>query len=136
MFTLQAPLSFTQQLQQCSRGKARSSSKILSPQSPIYATPPHSPDEPPPTAFVSTDEHFSRDTHMKIILGNKKPSRKSPAEKKSHAEKKRNGIVTNPALRLVPAIRSGLEIAAGRRSFSQSAHTATNSFQWRKETPL
>nr|XP_018914803.1 PREDICTED: ankyrin repeat domain-containing protein 50 isoform X1 [Bemisia tabaci] len=132
----QAPLSFTQQLQQCSRGKARSSSKILSPQSPIYATPPHSPDEPPPTAFVSTDEHFSRDTHMKIILGNKKPSRKSPAEKKSHAEKKRNGIVTNPALRLVPAIRSGLEIAAGRRSFSQSAHTATNSFQWRKETPL
>lgn len=46
---LQTPLSFTQQLQQCSRGaKNRPLSKLLSPlksepQSPIYASPPHSP---------------------------------------------------------------------------------------------
>ncbi|XP_025158003.1 ankyrin repeat domain-containing protein 50-like isoform X2 [Harpegnathos saltator] len=45
----QIPLSFTQQLQQCSRGtKNRPLSKLLSPlksepQSPIYASPPHSP---------------------------------------------------------------------------------------------
>lgn len=42
-------LSFTQQLQQCTRGtKTRPLSKLLSPlqsepQSPIYASPPHSP---------------------------------------------------------------------------------------------
>lgn len=46
---IKAPLSFTQQLQQCSRGvKSRPLSKLLSPlksepQSPIYASPPHSP---------------------------------------------------------------------------------------------
>lgn len=46
---------------------------------------------------------------------------------------KRNGIVTNPALRIVPAIKNGLEMAAGRKI---NTATTTNSFQWRKETPL
>lgn len=46
------PLTFTQKLQQCSRGiKSRPTSKVLSPlQSPIYATPPHSPNSEEPSA--------------------------------------------------------------------------------------
>lgn len=47
---------------------------------------------------------------------------------------KRNGIVTNPALRIMPAIRSGLEMAAGRKN--KTPHMPTDSFKWRKETPL
>jgi hypothetical protein len=49
-------------------------------------------------------------------------------------KQKRNGIVTNPALRIMPAIRSGLEMAAGRKN--KTAHLPTDSFKWRKETPL
>lgn len=51
------PLSFTQQLQQCSRGgKTRPLSKLLSPlqsepQSPIYASPPLSPVHDAPNMF-------------------------------------------------------------------------------------
>jgi len=46
------PLTFTQKLQQCSRRiKSRPTSKVLSPlQSPIYATPPHSPNSEEPSA--------------------------------------------------------------------------------------
>lgn len=61
--------------------------------SPLYATPPHSPSSDisspgqhqPSTHFsdltgnninnfsvVTTDQHFARDTHMRIILGNNK----------------------------------------------------------------
>lgn len=45
-------MTFTQKLQQCSRRiKSRPTSKVLSPvQSPIYATPPHSPDSEQPSA--------------------------------------------------------------------------------------
>ncbi|KAL1139608.1 hypothetical protein AAG570_006590 [Ranatra chinensis] len=119
----QGQLSFTQQLEHCSRR-----SKILSPlqsqpPSPIYASPPMSPQNP-------CNDHFSRDTHMRIILGNKT----SPT-RASGSKPKRNGIVTNPALRIVPAIRNGLEFAAGRRNHNNSA-TPSNSFHWRKETPL
>ncbi|GBP48306.1 hypothetical protein EVAR_34799_1 [Eumeta japonica] len=59
---------------------------------------------------------------------------------------KRNGIVTNPALRLVANVRNGLDSAAAniRRTgvaLAASASSAnpavkTNAFQWRKETPL
>lgn len=52
---------------------------------------------------------------------------------RSQSKPKRNGIVTNPALRIVPAIKNGLEMAAGRKVNNA---TTTNSFQWRKETPL
>lgn len=51
----------------------------------------------------------------------------------SVSKPKRNGIVTNPALRIVPAIKNGLEMAANRKINNA---TTTNSFQWRKETPL
>lgn len=53
----QQPMSFTQQLEQCSRGaKTRPLSKLLSPlqsepQSPIYASPPMSPTHDPPNLF-------------------------------------------------------------------------------------
>lgn len=45
-------MTFTQKLQQCSRRiKSRPTSKVLSPlQSPIYATPPHSPNSEEPSA--------------------------------------------------------------------------------------
>ncbi|XP_063836624.1 uncharacterized protein LOC135085754 [Ostrinia nubilalis] len=59
---------------------------------------------------------------------------------------KRNGIVTNPAMRLVANVRNGLDSAAAniRRTgvaLAASASSAnpavkTNAFQWRKETPL
>lgn len=49
-------------------------------------------------------------------------------------KQKRNGIVTNPALRIMPAIRNGLEMAAGRKN--KTPHLPTDSFKWRKETPL
>ncbi|XP_038219833.1 ankyrin repeat domain-containing protein 50, partial [Zerene cesonia] len=59
---------------------------------------------------------------------------------------KRNGIVTNPAMRLVANVRNGLDNAAAniRRTgvaLAASASSAnpavkTNAFQWRKETPL
>jgi len=52
IFLQLTPLTFTQKLQQCSRRiKSRPTSKVLSPlQSPIYATPPHSPNLEEPSA--------------------------------------------------------------------------------------
>jgi len=56
---------------------------------------------------------------------------------------RRNGIVTNPALRIVAGVKNGLDAAAGRKHGSQAqAQTSrlqqcrANGFQWRKETPL
>ncbi|XP_054279767.1 ankyrin repeat domain-containing protein 50-like isoform X2 [Macrosteles quadrilineatus] len=115
--------SFTHQLERCSR-KSRILSPLQSqPPSPIYASPPASPPNP-------CHDHFSRDTHMRIILGSCKAS---PTRPVAASKPKRNGIVTNPALRIVPAIKNGLELAAGRKINNA---TTTNSFQWRKETPL
>ncbi|XP_061939353.1 ankyrin repeat domain-containing protein 50 isoform X4 [Apis cerana] len=237
----QTPLSFTQQLQQCSRGaKSRPLSKLLSPlksepQSPIYASPPHSPlsdslipysptNTSPPSAQTaanviqnqlgvslltgnqnipykvqiggynhtsaiyepinikteiidkneiskpfeltnemlglsvtkdkkngldekrnSADTHFTRDTHMRIILGNsgagvgrsvKHASDHTPASA-SNAKPKRNGLVSNPAMRLVAGVRNGIENATNR---NKPITTRVNGFQWkaeaRKETPL
>ncbi|XP_076231273.1 uncharacterized protein LOC143177275 isoform X3 [Calliopsis andreniformis] len=237
----QTPLSFTQQLQQCSRGaKSRPLSKLLSPlksepQSPIYASPPHSPlsdslipysptNTSPPSAQTaasviqsqlgvsllagsqnvpykaqfggynhtpaiyepinikteiidkndvnkpfeltnemlglnvgkekkngldekrnSADTHFTRDTHMRIILGNsgagvgrsvKHASDHTPPSA-SNAKPKRNGLVSNPAMRLVAGVRNGIENATNR---NKPITTRVNGFQWkaeaRKETPL
>ncbi|XP_075988656.1 uncharacterized protein LOC142984759 isoform X2 [Anticarsia gemmatalis] len=120
---------------------------------------------------VLTDTHFNRDTHMRIILGrdSKPPQERNDSEvwgamgrivynrlvgsigrasgrilKKTKS--KRNGIVTNPAMRLVANVRNGLDNAAAniRRTgvaLAASASSAnpavkTNAFQWRKETPL
>lgn len=58
----------------------------------------------------------------------------SNSKNSANVKQKRNGIVTNPALRIMPAIRSGLEMAAGRKN--KNAHLPTDSFKWRKETPL
>lgn len=118
----QPSLSFTHQLERCSRKSHILSPLQSQPPSPIYASPPASPPNP-------CQDHFSRDTHMRIILGNCKTSPTRPMPSKP----KRNGIVTNPALRIVPAIKNGLEMAAGRKI---NTATTTNSFQWRKETPL
>ncbi|XP_063929652.1 ankyrin repeat domain-containing protein 50 isoform X2 [Zophobas morio] len=183
------PMSFTQQLQQCSRGgKTRPLSKLLSPlqsepQSPIYASPPLSPVHDTPNMFgkcgrsregrnvevmseftgamniyqpvlrhnnfaKAPDTHFARDTHMRIILGNAsgaavgnkdKKEQSHESNSKSSQKPKRNGIVTNPALRLVANVKNGLDTAAANLRKSTSGanpSTKTNSFHWRKETPL
>ncbi|XP_011306875.1 ankyrin repeat domain-containing protein 50 isoform X2 [Fopius arisanus] len=236
---IKAPLSFTQQLQQCSRGvKSRPLSKLLSPlksepQSPIYASPPHSPlsdslipysptNTSPPSAqtaasviqsqlgvslltgnqsiqykpqsggfhntgaiyepidikteFIdkndgskpfeltnemlglkikdkknghddkrnSADTHFTRDTHMRIILGNSGAGvgrnvkhTSDHVTSSGHSKPKRNGLVTNPAMRLVAGVRNGFENATNR---NKPITTRVNGFQWkaetRKETPL
>ncbi|EFN67711.1 Ankyrin repeat domain-containing protein 50 [Camponotus floridanus] len=241
MVNCQTPLSFTQQLQQCSRGaKSRPLSKLLSPlksepQSPIYASPPHSPlsdslipysptNTSPPSAQMaanmiqnqlgvsliaanpnmpyktqsggynhvpviyepikikteiidrnniskpfeltnemlglsigkdkengheekrnSADTHFTRDTHMRIILGNsgagvgrsvKHISDHTPGSA-GNLKPKRNGLVSNPAMRLVAGVRNGIENATNR---NKPITTRVNGFQWkaeaRKETPL
>ncbi|XP_014296196.1 ankyrin repeat domain-containing protein 50-like isoform X1 [Microplitis mediator] len=236
---IKAPLSFTQQLQQCSRGaKSRPLSKLLSPlksepQSPIYASPPHSPlsdslipysptNTSPPSAQTaasviqsqlgvslltgnqsiqykphggfnktpviyepieiktelidrndsskpfeltnemlglkvnkekkangyddkrnSADPHFTRDTHMRIILGNSGAGVGRNVKHTDHVtpspnpKPKRNGLVSNPAMRLVAGVRNGFENATNR---NKPITTRVNGFQWkaeaRKETPL
>lgn len=59
----------------------------------------------------------------------------------SSQKPKRNGIVPNltPALRLVANVKNGLDSAAANLRKSASGNnpsTKTNSFHWRKETPL
>ncbi|KAK0096567.1 hypothetical protein PV326_005146 [Microctonus aethiopoides] len=237
---IKTPLSFTQQLQQCSRGaKSRPLSKLLSPlksepQSPIYASPPHSPlsdslipysptNTSPPSAQTaasviqsqlgvslltgnqsiqyklqsggfnktsaiyepidiktelidrndgikpfeltnemlglkvnkdkknghdekrnSADTHFTRDTHMRIILGNSGAGvgrnvkhTTDHVTPSANSKPKRNGLVTNPAMRLVAGVRNGFENATNR---NKPITTRVNGFQWkaeaRKETPL
>ncbi|KAK6633628.1 hypothetical protein RUM44_004235 [Polyplax serrata] len=150
----QGSLSFTQQLQQCSRNnKARPTPKILSPlesedASPIYASPPHSPlsDINSPCEEVKSqaiaDMHFARDTHMRIILGNTRFDSGHQSSKP-----KRNGIVTNPALRLMSNVKNGLECAAERiqktrQEVTRFNHSKVNSvnksngYHCKKETPL
>ncbi|CAG4986288.1 unnamed protein product [Colias eurytheme] len=118
--------------------------------SPLYASPPRTPPErdvPSQPASLPcqqplvADTHFNRDTHMRIILG-----RDSKQHERADSKNKRNGIVTNPAMRLVANVRNGLDNAAAniRRTgvaLAASASSAnpavkTNAFQWRKETPL
>lgn len=116
------------QFERCSKKSSILSRLQTRPPSPIYASPPDSPPNSPPNPPTCHD-HFSRDTHMRIILGNNKTS----PTRVNGSKPKRNGIVTNPALRIIPALKNGLEMAAGRQVNNA---TTTNSFQWRKETPL
>lgn len=55
----------------------------------------------------------------------------------SNAKSKRNGLVSNPAMRLVVGVKNGIENAANR---NKPITTRVNGFQWkaetRKETPL
>ncbi|CAO1431229.1 unnamed protein product [Diamesa tonsa] len=118
--------------------------------SPLYATPPHSPssdlssphdDNVSHLTSVNTD-HFARDTHMRIILGNNIKEQKEKEAKSS----KRSGIATNPAMRL---IRNRIDSAANliRRTNnyitsnsnsqgSSSIGVKSGTFQWRKESQM
>lgn len=91
------------------------------------------------------DTHFTRDTHMRIILGNsgagvgrnvKHTTEHTPGSI-SNIKPKRNGLVSNPAMRLVAGVRNGIENATNR---NKPITTRVNGFQWkaeaRKETPL
>lgn len=55
----------------------------------------------------------------------------------SNVKPKRNGLVSNPAMRLVAGVRNGIENATNR---NKPITTRVNGFQWkaeaRKETPL
>ncbi|KAG7295536.1 hypothetical protein JYU34_021757 [Plutella xylostella] len=148
--------------------------------SPLYASPPHSPLCSPvvhdngsqPASLTPhpavTDQHFNRDTHMRIILGrdSKPPPDKSEGAGRSRYTRlvstlgrargrifkktkgKRNGIVTNPAMRLVNNVKNGLDSAAAnirRTGVALAASAGSNNpavksnafqFQWRRETPL
>ncbi|KAJ8688175.1 hypothetical protein QAD02_023970 [Eretmocerus hayati] len=92
------------------------------------------------------DTHFTRDTHMRIILGNSgagvgrnvKHSPDNFTGNSGHARPKKNGLVSsNPAMRLVAGVRNGIENATNR---NKPVTTRVNGFQWkseaRKETPL
>ncbi|XP_058464595.1 uncharacterized protein LOC131438512 isoform X2 [Malaya genurostris] len=139
--------------------------------SPLYATPPHSPssdisspgqNQPPSslaqlgkqfeemnislsnnsTIMNPSDNHFARDTHMRIILGNNQKEQ-SQGGKSS----KRSGIATNPAMRL---IRNRIDSAAqlirrtnnilssggGSGQGSSSIGVKSGTFQWRKESQM
>ncbi|CAG9807726.1 unnamed protein product [Chironomus riparius] len=118
--------------------------------SPLYASPPHSPSSDlssPHDDMVMTNnltsvdsEHFARDTHMRIILGNNIKEQKEKEAKSN----KRSGIATNPAMRL---IRNRIDSAANliRRTNnyitsgsqgSSSIGVKSSTFQWRKESQM
>uniref|UniRef100_A0A182NZZ3 ANK_REP_REGION domain-containing protein n=1 Tax=Anopheles epiroticus TaxID=199890 RepID=A0A182NZZ3_9DIPT len=149
--------------------------------SPLYATPPHSPsseisspgqNQPPSslallgkqfeemnislsnnsTIMNPHDNHFARDTHMRIILGNnqKESSQLQGAGGASAGaggkSSKRSGIATNPAMRL---IRNRIDSAAqlirrtnnmlssgGNNQGSSSIDVKSGTFQWRKESQM
>uniref|UniRef100_A0A182ND28 ANK_REP_REGION domain-containing protein n=1 Tax=Anopheles dirus TaxID=7168 RepID=A0A182ND28_9DIPT len=149
--------------------------------SPLYATPPHSPsseisspgqNQPPSslallgkqfeemnislsnnsTIMNPHDNHFARDTHMRIILGNnqKEAGHLQGAGAGGGAgggkSSKRSGIATNPAMRL---IRNRIDSAAqlirrtnnilsssGNNQGSSSIGVKSGTFQWRKESQM
>lgn len=138
--------------------------------SPLYATPPHSPssdvsspgqNQPPSslallgkqfeemnislsnnsTIMHPPDNHFARDTHMRIILGNNQKEQQQGGK-----SSKRSGIATNPAMRL---IRNRIDSAAqlirrtnnilssgGSSQGSSSIGVKSGTFQWRKESQM
>ncbi|XP_058813085.1 uncharacterized protein LOC131677350 [Topomyia yanbarensis] len=138
--------------------------------SPLYATPPHSPssdisspgqNQPPSslaqlgkqfeemnislsnnsTIMNPSDNHFARDTHMRIILGNNQKDQLQGGK-----SSKRSGIATNPAMRL---IRNRIDSAAqlirrtnnilssgGSGQGSSSIGVKSGTFQWRKESQM
>ncbi|XP_055298445.1 ankyrin repeat domain-containing protein 50 isoform X2 [Sitodiplosis mosellana] len=125
--------------------------------SPLYATPPISPssDNGPnfedqfetPTAIFAAhnaenNDHFARDTHMRIILGNNKEA--SQPSKKSL---KRSGITTNPAVRLlrnrfdsaaqlIRRTNNMLSSSSSNNEGSSSIGVKSGTFQWRKESQM
>ncbi|XP_046383299.1 ankyrin repeat domain-containing protein 50 isoform X1 [Ischnura elegans] len=184
-------LSFTQQLQQCTRAaKSRPQgiktgvppppgalSPLSEPQSPIYASPPPSPlsDAPSgrrspavmmdtPTSATSngavphvglhpipgvtdcvsisqTPISFNRDAHMKIILGGGRPDPSNSSSTPAASKLKRNGIVTNPNVKVsgggvggLAGFRLGLK--NGLEARRRQAGARANGFPWKKETPL
>ncbi|XP_046806124.1 uncharacterized protein LOC111675784 [Lucilia cuprina] len=137
--------------------------------SPLYATPPHSPSSelssPGQLPSINNiddcagasgmngssgascsggksalpDNHFARDTHMRIILGNLKESQAS-----SSSKSKRSGITTNPAMRLIRSrfdsaaqlIRRTNNILSNSGQGSSSIGVKSGTFQWRKESQM
>ncbi|XP_055384961.1 uncharacterized protein LOC129614395 isoform X2 [Condylostylus longicornis] len=86
----------------------------------------------------STDNHFARDTHMRIILGNCKDSNNSANKSK------RSGIATNPAMRLIRSrfdsaanlIRRTNNMLSSNNQGSSSIGVKSGTFQWRKESQM
>uniref|UniRef100_A0A1A9W6F9 ANK_REP_REGION domain-containing protein n=1 Tax=Glossina brevipalpis TaxID=37001 RepID=A0A1A9W6F9_9MUSC len=85
------------------------------------------------------DNHFARDTHMRIILGNLKENQVS-----SSSKSKRSGITTNPAMRLIRSrfdsaaqlIRRTNNILSSSNQGSSSIGVKSGTFQWRKESQM
>lgn len=120
--------------------------------SPLYASPPHSPSsdvsspgqegaEAKGTSI--TDNHFTRDTHMRIILGNSNLS--SGAGKGDNggaqSKSKRSGIATNPAMRIIRdsaanLIRRTNNMLSSNNQGSSSIAVKSGTFQWRKESQM
>ncbi|XP_064551187.1 uncharacterized protein LOC135437229 isoform X1 [Drosophila montana] len=132
--------------------------------SPLYATPPHSPSSelsspgqlPALNAFVDDDRagpsgsgskpalpdnHFARDTHMRIILGNLKENQPSSSSSKS----KRSGVSSNPAMRLIRSRfdsaaqlirRTNNMLSSSSNQGSSSIGVKSGTFQWRKESQM
>ncbi|KAH8241329.1 hypothetical protein KR032_008259 [Drosophila birchii] len=132
--------------------------------SPLYATPPHSPSSelsspgqlPGLNAFVDDDRagtssgggaksslpdnHFARDTHMRIILGNLKENQPS-----SSSKSKRSGVSSNPAMRLIRSRfdaasqlirRTNNILSSSSNQGSSSIGVKSGTFQWRKESQM
>ncbi|KAL7730012.1 hypothetical protein ACLKA6_009306 [Drosophila palustris] len=131
--------------------------------SPLYATPPHSPSSelsspgqlPALNAFVDDDRagpsgggskpalpdnHFARDTHMRIILGNLKENQPS-----SSSKSKRSGGSSNPAMRLIRSRfdsaaqlirRTNNMLSSSSNQGSSSIGVKSGTFQWRKESQM
>lgn len=130
--------------------------------SPLYATPPHSPSSelsspgqlPALNAFVDDDRagpsggskpalpdnHFARDTHMRIILGNLKENQPS-----SSSKSKRSGVSSNPAMRLIRSRfdsaaqlirRTNNMLSSSSNQGSSSIGVKSGTFQWRKESQM
>ncbi|XP_016950059.1 ankyrin repeat domain-containing protein 50 [Drosophila biarmipes] len=131
--------------------------------SPLYATPPHSPSSelsspgqlPGLNAFADDeragtsgggggaklpDNHFARDTHMRIILGNLKENQPS-----SSGKSKRSGVSSNPAMRLIRSRfdaasqlirRTNNILSSSSNQGSSSISVKSGTFQWRKESQM
>ncbi|XP_037949813.1 uncharacterized protein LOC119680877 [Teleopsis dalmanni] len=89
---------------------------------------------------VLPDNHFARDTHMRIILGNLKENQSS-----SSSKNKRSGITTNPAMRLIRSRfdsaaqlirRTNNMLSSNSNQGSSSIGVKSGTFQWRKESQM
>lgn len=108
---------------------------------------------------ILADNHFARDTHMRIILGNLKENQASSSRlvRIIHSnlniisnvvlyfsKNKRSGITTNPAMRLIRSrfdsaaqlIRRTNNILSSNSQGSSSIGVKSGTFQWRKESQM